>query len=144
MGGSVGHSRCSGITIDWVAGMEQEDLKDKGKIGGIIYIHPMNPPLAQTLREWLWVSYPDRLAEKLREASKAQEELVVVAVLPMEAYSQSQPYSSQSSLGSDLSSVARRHVSRRVRPGLDEIEFFVEIASREERSDQCNAKRDRS
>ena len=75
-----------GPLIDWVAGMEQEDLEGQVKVGGMIQIDSMNPPLAQTLREWLWESYPDRLAGKGREESKAHGEFVDVAILFMDGY----------------------------------------------------------
>ena len=120
--------------------MEQEDREGQVKVGGMIQIDPMNPPLPQTLRDWLLESYPDRLAKTLREASKAHEELVYVAVLLVEGYSQSQSDSTQTSEKSSDSG-ARRNVSRRVRPGLDETELFVEIENRKVRRKQYNFKR---
>ena len=128
---------------DWVEDMEQEDREDLVKVGGMIQIDPMNPPLPDTLRDWVWESYPERLAEKLTEASKAHEELVYAAVVFMEGYTQSQSDSTQSSATSSDSGM-RRTVSRRVRPGLDVIESFIEIASRKERRIQYNLKKDRS
>ena len=77
-----------GSLSEWVAGLEQEDMEGQVMGGGMIQIDPKNPPMPQMIREWLWESYPDRLAEKLREASKAHEELVDAAVLLMEGYSQ--------------------------------------------------------
>ena len=96
---------------DWVAGMEHEDRKDLVKVGGMTQIDPMNPPLPQTLRDWLWESYPDRLAETLRDASKSHEELVYAAVSIMEGYSQSQSDSTQTTEKSSDSGVCR-NVSR--------------------------------
>ena len=81
-----------------VAGMDYEDRKDPVKVGGMVQIDPMNLPAPQTLRDWLWESYPERLVEKLKEASKAHEELVNAAVLLMEGYSQSQSDSTQPSV----------------------------------------------
>ena len=127
---------------DWVAGMEREERDVVVKVGGMIQIDPMNPPLPATLRDWLWESYPERLVEKITEASQAHEELVNAAVLLMEG-SQSQSDSTQNSTTSPDSGV-RRKVSRRIRPGLDEIEEFLEIASRKARREEYNAKRDRS
>ena len=86
---------------------------------------------------------PREAGGKLREASKAHEELVYAAVLLREGYSQSQPDSTQISAKSSDSGV-RRKVSRRLRPGLDEIESFIKLASRKERRIQYNIKRDRS
>ena len=39
--------------IKWVVGMVQENLEGQDKLGGMIQIDPMNPPLRQTLRERL-------------------------------------------------------------------------------------------
>ena len=99
---------------DWVAGMDHEDMEGQVKKGGMIQINPMNPPLSQTLRELLWESYPDRLAEKLRKALKAHEELVDAAVSLMEGYLQSLLDSTQTSEESSSSGVTEMYLE-----GLD-------------------------
>ena len=79
----------------------------------------------------------------MRDASQAHKELVDAALLHMVEHSQVQIGNIQSSEETTPSG-DHRTVIRRVRQGLDEIESFVEIASRQERRAQYNAKRDKS